>query len=74
MRGQQNIKRPGEDLGVSEDITEWGRNLQNKTFYKFACSGQRPGGLEDNCAGIQVWEDEEDKEKKKKAIYGVSFP
>ena len=47
-------KSPGEDLSVRDDITEWGKNLQNKTFYKFACNGQRPGGMEDNCIGIQV--------------------
>jgi hypothetical protein len=39
---------------VRDDITEWGRNLQNKTLYKFACNGQRQGGMEDDCIGIQI--------------------
>jgi hypothetical protein len=39
---------------VREDITVWVRNLQNKTTYKFACSGQRLGGTEDDCTGVQI--------------------
>ena len=38
---------------MRENITEWGRNLQNKTLYKFAGSGQRPEGMGDDCVGIQ---------------------
>jgi hypothetical protein len=47
-------KNPEEDLSVRDDITEWSRNLQNKTFYKFAISGEKTGGMKDDRIGIQV--------------------